>query len=94
VQKGGNGGEMIEEKKKAIEVALQTAGLKEGKIVIGTYETGHEGKVGLIFTTSIQSNWHKHLASLHCKTGRSMRDSKSYDKTLALSWGQLREQNL
>jgi hypothetical protein len=40
---------MTEEKKKAIEVALRTAGLKEGKIVIGTYETGHKGRVGVYF---------------------------------------------
>ena len=30
-------------------MALQTAGLKEGKIVIGTYDTGHEGRVGVYF---------------------------------------------
>ena len=41
---------MSEEKKKAIDAALDQAGLQNGRVVIGTYKTSHEkGRVGVYF---------------------------------------------
>ncbi|MFC1822929.1 hypothetical protein ACFL9T_09505 [Thermodesulfobacteriota bacterium] len=40
---------MNEAKKKAIDKALEKAGLNKGRVVIGLYEAGHEQRVGVYF---------------------------------------------
>ncbi|MGD2126337.1 MAG: hypothetical protein PVG99_09670 [Desulfobacteraceae bacterium] len=40
---------MGEHKKKEIDGALESAGLKKGRIVIGLYDTGYKTRVGVYF---------------------------------------------
>jgi hypothetical protein len=40
---------MNDEKRNAIDTALDEAGLSQGRVVIGTYDAAHEGRVGVYF---------------------------------------------
>jgi hypothetical protein len=40
---------MSEDKRKAIDAALEDAGLDRGRVAIGTYDTAREGRVGVYF---------------------------------------------
>jgi hypothetical protein len=75
-------------------VALQTAGLKEGKIVIGTYDTGHEGRVGVYFYYKYTEGLAQALIQLALQDRTVYEGLKELRQNFDLIMGQLREQNL